>query len=252
VTVRARSLVVLVATAVTLAGCRLDVDTTVQFQADDTADVTVSAGFDAPFVDALDRLGFDPLAALTQTRTLDWQPRRIADDDGLLRVGVVREGVIAGDLGAVLGELAVGLSDTDVGLTFDVTVTQDGDGYTLSGTALFTPPSNHGVLLDGVPLGLPADVLQAQVARNVTVWFTVRVDGTVVSHNADVASAREVRWQMPVNAVVPVSVTVQPARATSGLFAVVMVLVTLAGGVGVLAWRRRQTGTDVIDTPEPT
>jgi len=250
--VRTQTVIGLLLVAVLAAGCRLDVDTTVAFQANETADVTVSAGFDAPLTRRLDALGLDPFAAFSQVREFGWQLERNVDDSGLLRLGLTRDGVKITEIADVLASLSSGISDTDVGLVFDVQVDQDGELRTLSGTALFTPPTSQGVLLDGVALGLPAELIAEQIARDVTVWFTVRVDGDIVSHNADEADANQVRWRLPVNEPVMLRVTVEPASHTAGALTAVLMTLTLVGGGVWLVWRRRQTNgptaTSVVNT----
>lgn len=237
---RAHTVAGLLSVAVLAAGCRLDVDTTVAFRANDTADVTVSAGFDAPLTSRLDALGVDPFAAFSQVSEFGWQLQRTVDERGLLRLGLTRDGVDVAEIADVLASLSRGISDTDVGLVFDVAISQDADLRSLTGTALFTPPTTQGVLLDGVALGLPPERIAEQIAQDVTVWFTVSVDGDIVSHNADEATANQVRWRLPVNEPVPVSVTVAPARHDAGALTAALVAVTLLGGGVWLVWRRRR------------
>ncbi|MEX2533505.1 MAG: hypothetical protein WD360_06035 [Nitriliruptoraceae bacterium] len=235
----ARTVIGLIVVAVLAAGCRVDVDTTVAFRTNDTADVTVSAGFDASLARRLDALGVDPFAAFAQVREFDWQLERHVDDSGLLRLGLSRDGVKITEIADVLASLSSGIRDTDVGLVFDVAVEKDDDLRTLTGTALFTPPTTQGVLLDGVALGLPAELIAEQIARDVTVWFTVRVDGEIVSHNADEADTKQVRWRLAVNEPVMLNVTVAPARHTDGALTAVLMAFTLVGGAVWLVWRRR-------------
>lgn len=242
---RGQTVIGLIVVALLAVGCRLDVDTTVAFRANDTADVTVSAGFDAPLARRLDALGVDPFAAFAQVREFDWQLERKVDDSGLLRLGLTREGVNITEIADVLASLSGGISDTDVGLVFDVAVQKDGDLRSLTGTALFTPPTNQGVLVDGVALGLPAELIAEQIARDVTVWFTVRVDGDIVSHNANEAGANYVRWRLAVNEPVMLNVTLAPVRHTDGALTAVLMALTLLAGVVWLVWRRRpQNGPD--------
>lgn len=237
-----------VATSLLVTGCRLDVDTSVRFFADDTAQVTVSAGFDAPLVQQLDRFGLDPLAALMPAQDMAWQLSRSIDTDGLLRVGLSQDGVDVAAVAGVLKSLSVGLADTDVGLRFDVDVTQEGDEVVLSGTALFTPPSTQGVWLDGTPLGLTADQLALQAAEAADVWFSVTAEGLIVEHNADVTETDRVRWRLPVNEPVTVFVILQPAETGGGMLAFALLVITLVLGAGWLVWRQRRTKTPQDET----
>lgn len=240
---RTQIVTAVVATSLLASGCRLDVDTSVRFFADDTAAVTVSAGFDAPLVQQLDRFGLDPLAALMPAEGMAWQLSRSIDTDGLLRVGLSQDGLDRAAVAGVLESLSVGLADTDVGLRFDVDVTRDGDEVVLSGTALFTPPSTQGVWLDGTPLGFTADQLALQAAEAADVWFSVSAEGLIVEHNADVAETDRVRWQLPVNEPVSVFVVLQPAETGDGMLVLLLLVVTLLLGAGWLVWRQRRSTT---------
>lgn len=241
-------------TSLLVTGCRLDVDTAVSFSADETAQVTVSAGFDAPLLQQLDRLGLDPLAALMPAQELSWRVSRSVDANGLLRVGLTKDAPDFAQVADVLDSLSVGLSDTDVGLRFDMTVTTSGDVTVMSGTALFTPPSTQGVWLDNTPLGLTADQLALKAAEAADVWFTITTQGTVLDHNADEADANRVRWRMPVNEPVNVMFVFEPADTRLGMLPVALIVMTLLAGAGWLVWRKRRArgmSADEAPSDEP-
>ena len=241
---RIQTLAGVIGVALLAAGCRMDVDTTVSFRGNDVADVTVSAGFDAALASRLDALGVDPFSAFSQAEVFGWQLDRRIDESGLLRLGLRQQGIAANDVPGVLQSLSTGVRDTDVGLVFDLTTTTKEQLRTLAGTALFTPPTNQGVLLDGVALGRTAEQLAAQIQADVTVWFTVEVEGEIVSHNADELRANQVRWMLPVNEPVTIRVTVEPSTDTAGALTAALLAVTLLLGAGWLVWRRRRVAPD--------
>lgn len=237
--VRALRLAGVLGVAMLASGCRLDVDTTVAFRADDTADVTVSAGFDQVLAGRLDALGVDPFGAFADVSAFGWQLSRSIDEQGLLRLGLTQNARDVGDVGEVLQGLSTGLNATDVGLVFDLRVDTTRNLRLLSGSAVFTPPTNQGVFLDGVALGMSAQALATQIARDVSVWFTVIVDGEIVRHNGEMVTASTVRWRMPVNELVNISVTVDPRNETTGALTAALLVVVLCGGVAWLVWRHR-------------
>jgi len=240
--------VLVVAVALLASGCKLSVDTTVAFTGSETVDVTVSAGLDAALAQRLDALNVDPFAALSRVRQFGWQLNRIEDADGMLRLGLTRDSIAFDALGDTLAGLSAGISDTDVGLVYDLEIVTDEVQHTLVGTALFTPPTTSGIWLDGRPLGLSAARIAEQVAQDVSVFFTVSVDGRIVSHNADEVSDTTARWRLGVNETVAINIVVEPAKEPTGLLAVIVLsLVLLAGGV-LLWWRRRNQPGETVPT----
>ncbi len=225
--------------ALSVSACRLDVDTTILLTANDTADVTVAAAFDPALLERLDQLALDPFAVLQRANTFDWQLTRQVQQDGVQRLGLTRQDVAIDMLADVLESLSYGLGDTDVGLFFDVDVRSEGRIRTIEGTVLFAPPTNQGVFLDGLALGLPSRLIADQIARDVDMHVTLAVEGTILSHNGVTDTDTSVRWRLPVNESVAIDVTVELDRQPSGLGALGLLIAVFAGGGAWLVWRSR-------------
>lgn len=195
-----RSIAVL-AIALVLGGCRLDVVTEVTFGADGTGELSVAVRIDGATLRQLDELGVDPGldVALVLDASRGWRAERLVDADGGL-ILMHRRGFADGaELVQLLGELSAGLAAQDPALRFDVDVVTDRRGaLVLTGRGGVSPPATLGVLLDGEPVGPSGAELEQLTRDAVRARFIVNVPGEVLAHDADGAEERRVEWALPV------------------------------------------------------
>jgi hypothetical protein len=231
----------LVALALVLAGCRLDVVTEIDLDRAGGGQLSISVRIDGATLRELERLGVDPGADLAAALdpTAGWRTERVSDADGGLTTTLRREFADPAELVALLAALSEGLSADDPGLRADLAVVTGTRGAIgLSGTLGLSAPATSGVLIDGEPIGPAGDALLALTQEAVRAVLIVRTPGPITVTDADRPGARQAEWDLPVGSVRAVSLSAGPARSRS-LPGVVALLAVLA--VGGWWWRRRKS-----------
>jgi hypothetical protein len=194
-----RHLGVVLAAAVLLSGCRLDLAAVADVAADGTASVGIEAVFDAALLDELDALGVDPTAELevAVATTEGWTTSRTTTDDGGLVVTAFRDAASAEDVGDTFRELTAGLSDGDPALVVDIEVVVDGDGgATVDGSGSFRAPATAGATLDGDPVGPSDEELATIVGSSVVPMVRLTLPGPIDAHDGDVVDGRTITWEL--------------------------------------------------------
>ncbi|MFA9429847.1 hypothetical protein [Egicoccus sp. AB-alg2] len=249
---RCRRLVALLACALALAGCRLDVGGELAVERDGSGTVGVVLSLDPEAVARLDELALDPFAELSAA-AVDadgWQVTRAGSEDGGSQVRLTHA---AGDPQALTDafrDLVAGLSDDDPALVVDLDLVVEGGGAArLDGTAGLRPPATAGALQDGEPIGPSGEELAALVDEAVTATLQVRLPGPVVEHDADevvggglfvTSPAQTLTWDVPVGDVRTVTARSDaPPVLTLPVIAGVAVASLVLVGVVIWWWRRR-------------
>lgn len=200
--------------ALVLSGCRIDVGTDVAFDARGGGEIAVSVRIDGATLRELDRAGVDPELDVTLGLGTDsgWRSARAVDADGGLTLTYRQEFLDGATATTLLRELSADVAVQDPAIRLDVTVVTGTDGSVrLSGTGAISPPATLGVSLDDVPVGPTGAVLAALTADAVRGQLTVRVPGTVVSHDGDVLDGSTVRWTLPVGEARPLTLVADAA-----------------------------------------
>jgi hypothetical protein len=227
-----RHLGVVLATALLLSGCRLDLAAVADVAADGSASVGLEVAFDPVLLDELDALGVDPTAELevAVAATEGWTTSRTTADDGGLVVTVSREVAAAEDVGDAFRELAAGLSVDDPALLVDLEVAVDGEGgATVEGSGSFRAPATAGARLDGVPVGPSGEELATIVASSVVPTVRLTLPGPIDAHDGDVVDGRTITWELASDPR-PVTAVATPPAWWEGLG----LPVVLVGGLVVL------------------
>ena len=202
----------LLAVALLLAGCRLDVRTEVAIGADGAATIGVVLLMDPTLVTELDVLGVDPTAELEAAVAVDqaWEVERTTGDDGLT-VRLERTVASADEIGAALRSLGEGAGDGDPRLDLDLEVVRDDDGRVeLDGAAGWQAPARPVAVLDDQPVGPDADEIAAVVAGATDVSLVVTMPGNVTAHDATAVDGRTLTWTLPPDTTVGVQATSAP------------------------------------------
>lgn len=243
--------VLLLALALLLTGCRMEVVAPITLHPDGSATAGLSVRFDPRLLAELDALGVDPTAELSAAVAADpaWELTRLREEDGGLRIAVSRE--VAGDeeLVRVYEELTAGLAADDPALEVALQVERDQrGGVTVSGTAGFRPPVTVGLAVDGVAVGEDAAALAGLVEESVTAAVELRMPGRLVSHDGVAVDRSTARIVLEPGVERRFSVTSQPPSwwsslpvDTSTLLVVGALLAVVVGGVLLLVARRRRS-----------
>jgi hypothetical protein len=242
--VRPAPLLLLVAAALLLGGCRFDVASGVVIDRDGSAVVEVALHADADALARLDALGVDPTAELAATVAADpdWELAREGDEDGGLTVRLRHEAPAAAGAADALRELDDGLTDEDPGLLVDLDLEVDDRGAVRAeGTAQLRPPGRPAVTLDDEAVGPDADELAALTEQAVSARFALTTPGSIERHDADRVEGRTATWELPAGE--PRRVSLQATAPNQ----VPLVVVVAAGAALVVLlvaigwwWRRRR------------
>lgn len=236
-----RAALLVAAVALAASGCRLDVVTEATFDTSGGGELLVAVRIDGATLRRLDGIGVDPALAVAAALDpgLGWRVTREVDVDGGLVLGHRRSFADAGELTALLAELAADLATDDPALRLDLDVTTArGGAVTLAGTAGLSPPGTTGLVRDGVPAGPAGETLADLTARSVRPVLRVRVPGDVIAHDGDRTVGRVVEWDLPVGASRPVTLTSAAVPGWRRLLRPGSVgLAAVAAGAGVLALR---------------
>jgi hypothetical protein len=232
--------------AVLSVGCRLDITAAADVRADGSATLELEVVLDAALLAELDALEVDPTAELTAAAadgSGGWDLERTTTDDGGLALVLEREVADAAEIGPSLRDLAAGLAPEDPALLLDLDVEVDEQGaVAIAGTGALRAPATTGVELDEQPLGPAGDELAAIVADAVSATLSVTVPGPIEQHDADEVSDRTARWELPVGAPRPVTLTASAPNDLARWLTVAAVVggVLLFAGAGRWWWRRRR------------
>lgn len=233
----------LAASAVVVAGCRLDLAAEVALEPDGGGTAALAATFDAALLAELDALEVDPtadLAALVPD-VPGWELDRSVDGDGALTITLVHRADRSDQLTDAFRELVAGLREGDPALVVDLAVDAAADGSTrVDGVAGLRPPATAGALIDDEPVGPAGDALADLVRRSVDARLVVTMPGPVVAHDADAIDDTTLTWELPVGEVRPVSASSQaPPRLPVASVAATVALLVVMALVAVWRWRRR-------------
>lgn len=251
---RTRSVVpALIAAAVVLTGCRIDVGTEVAFDRGGAGEVAVSVRIDGATLRELDLAGVDPGAdvALGLGEGTAWRERRSIDADGGLVLSYRRSFTDGDGATALLRELWADVDPQDPAVRLDVVVATTTSGaVTLTGSGALIAPATTGVRIDGLPAGPVGEGLAALVADAVRAQLVVRVPGRVVEHDADVLADGTLRWTLPVGEPRPITLVAEALppwrRVPTSVTLALAVLLVAGAGVG-LRMRRRGTADRTAD-----
>lgn len=233
-----RSLVVLGVLVLTVAACRLDVDTRVDVDATGAGTMAITFQLDGELHDTLTATGFDPAPAGVP----GWEVATQDTDDGGLQVTVATAFDDPAQLQERVAELQAGLDDEDprVVESIDLEVADDGASELSARVGMVLPSSTGAAGAD--VLDREGLVALASDPEAFAATFTVVLPGTVQAANADEVDGRVAVWNLPIDQTIEATATagapgaigswVVPAIGVAGL-----VLVVVAG---VLVLRRRR------------
>jgi hypothetical protein len=237
-------LLLLLAVALLLSGCRFDVAADLTISRDGAATVTLELRADPEALTRLDVLEVDPTAELAAAagQVPDWEVTRVTDEDGSLTVRLTRSTVDAASAADALRELGAGLADADPALLLDIDIDVDEDrAVRLDGTAELRPPATAGVTVDGESVGPDAGALARMTAEAVDASFSVTVPGELLQHDADTVDGRTATWNLEAGEARRIQATASAPTDTTWLLAGgAAALLLLAVGVLVWWWRRRR------------
>jgi hypothetical protein len=238
-------LLLLLAVALLLSGCRFDVAADLTISRDGAATATLELRADPEALTRLDVLEVDPTAELATAagQVPDWEITRVMDEDGSLTVRLTRSTVDAASAADALRELSAGLDEADPALLLDLDIDVGEDGSVrLDGTAELRPPATAGVTVDGEPVGPDAGALDRMTAEAVDASFSVTVPGELRQHDSDTVDGRTATWNLEAGEARPIQATASaPTDTTLWLLAGgAAALLLLAVGVLVRWWRRRR------------
>lgn len=207
----------LVAAALALTGCRIDVLAELDLRDDGSGTAVLELFLDRELLDLLDELEVDAVdeveAAVEDAE--DWDLHVEAEGFEGLRLRLTHEGP---DPAAALKQLSAGLAPEDPGLRADLEVrvdeVEDGpDELGLAGDVVLSAPDAPGVIDEsGQPVGPDREELEQRMRDSVTGALVVAMPGTLRSHDADRIEDTTLRWDLPVEEPVEVSVTSRVAH----------------------------------------
>jgi hypothetical protein len=200
-TVRGRTLPVLLLAALVLTGCRIDVGTDVAFDRSGGGEVAVSVRIDGATLRQLDAAAVDPQLDVAVGLGTDtaWRSQRVIDADGGLVLTYRRAFTDGAAATALLAELSEDVAPQDPALRLDVTViTTPTGGVRMAGTGTLAPPATLGVSIDDEPVGPVGEELAVLTAQAVRAQLVVHVPGRIVEHDADAVDGSTLRWSIPV------------------------------------------------------
>jgi hypothetical protein len=238
-------LLLLLAVALLVSGCRFDVAADLTISRDGAARATLELRADPEALTRLDVLEVDPTAELAAAagQVPDWEVTRVTGEDGSLTVRLTRSTSDAASAADALRELGAGLADGDPALLLDLDIDVGEDGAVrLDGTAELRPPATAGVTVDGEPVGPDAGALARLTAEAVDASFSVTVPGELLQHDADTVDGRTATWILEAGEARRIQATASaPTDTTLWLLAGgAAALLLLAVGVLVWWWRRRR------------
>lgn len=188
---------VVLATALLLAGCRVDVVTEVDVEPDGSGDLAITVDVDAETATNLAAVG----VSLRPPAVAGWQSDEITSDDGV-RVVLATTFATAGELSERVAELGEGLDDEDPAVLRDLALTVADDGSAqFDAVAGLLLPSSAGADAAGFP---SADELR-ELAADMTATLVVTLPGSVSSSNATSVDGTTATWDLPVGSMVAVT-----------------------------------------------
>ncbi len=227
----------LLAGALVLSACRMDVDTRVEVDQTGGGVLAVDVRLDDDLWDRITATGFDP----TPSGVTGWQVATSEVDGGRL-VTMATSFTDPVQLQDRVAALQEGLDDEDPGLVeaIDLVVGPDGS-TTIDAVVGLRLPSSTGVEGAGFADGEDLAVLAADPER-LAATFTVVLPGPVVDHNADTADGSTLRWRLPPGDEVRARATAGPPDALGSWVvpAIATGLLVLVVVVGVVVLRRRR------------
>jgi LPXTG-motif cell wall-anchored protein len=236
-------LLLLLAVALLLSGCRFDVAADLTISRDGAATAALELRVDREALTRLDALEVDPTAELAAAggQVPGWEVTRVADEDGSLTVRLTRSTVDAASAADALRELSAGLVEADPALLLDLDIDVGDDGAVrVDGTAELRPPATAGVAVDGEPVGPEAGALARMTAEAVDASFSLTVPGELQEHDADTVDGRTATWNLDAGEARRIQATAAaPGDVTPWLLAGGAAALLLLA-VGVLGWRRRR------------
>lgn len=239
----------LVAAALALTGCRIDVVAELDLRDDGSGTAVLELFLDRELLDLLDELEVDAVDELEAAveEAGDWDLQIEAEGFEGLRLRLTHEGP---DPAAALRALSAGLAPEDPGLLADLEVRREEveggpDELGLVGDVVLSAPDAPGVIDEsGEPLGPDREELERRMRDHVTGALVVRMPGPLRSHDADRVEDTTLRWDLPVEERVGVSATsrVAPPLVPRELLLVGAGLLLLIA-LGAVIWlvRRRSS-----------
>jgi len=185
------------ATAMLLAGCRVDVATEVDVAPNGSGDLAITVDVDAETAANLAAVG----VSLRPSAVAGWQSDEVTSDEGL-RVVLKTTFDTAGELSARVAELGEGLDDEDPAVLRDVVLTVADDGSAqFDAVAGLLLPSSAGADAAGFPTAAEL----RELAADMTATLVVTLPGSVSSSNATSVDGATATWDLPVGTMVAVT-----------------------------------------------